>query len=143
MECPPACHHLIEHRAKAEDVGPCIHLLALGLLGRHVGDGPDDGALFRGRLERPRRRFVGGCGGFGELRQPEVEHLHQPMLSYHHIAGLQVSVNDPCLVRRYQRIGNLHRVLERLIQPPAMSRDAPVKCFPRNELHGDEVDAVG
>ena len=44
---------------------------------------------------------------------------------------------------RTNTFGNLHRVLERLIQPPAMSRDAPVKCFPRNELHGDEVDAVG
>ena len=45
-------------------------------------------------------------------------------------------------MRRCQRIGNLHRVLQRLIQPQAMSGDQPVERLSRNELHGDEVDPV-
>ncbi len=51
VEGDPPGEHLEEHAAEGVDVGACVHGLAAGLLGRHVGGGAEhDAGLGQGRL---------------------------------------------------------------------------------------------
>src|ERR1035438_4935258 len=42
--------------------------------------------------------------------------LNQPFLRYHHVAGFEVAVHNPRGVRASQRVRNLDRVPQRLLQ---------------------------
>src|SRR5262245_32605348 len=52
-----------------------------------------------------------------ELREPEVEHLHQPVVARHDVLRLDVTVSDPGLVRGCERGCRLRRYFQRLAQP--------------------------
>ena len=74
---PDAGHHLVEHRAKAEDVAAGIDLPAGGLLRRHVRGGP---AIVPGTLRATSpvcvSRLLVRSRPANQLGQAEVEHLH-------------------------------------------------------------------
>ena len=42
-----------------------------------------------------------------DLRQAEVEHFHRPVSTHFDIRGLQVAVNDPVIVGRFERFRDL------------------------------------
>ena len=50
LERGAAGGHFVQHRAKAEDIGPGVHEFPFGLLGRHIGGRAKDGA-FQGKSE--------------------------------------------------------------------------------------------
>jgi len=55
------------------------------------------------------------------LGQPEVQHLHRAVGSHLHVGRLQIAVDDALLVRRLERIGNLLRDREGLVDRQALS----------------------
>jgi hypothetical protein len=72
-----------------------------------------------------------------ELRQAEVQQLHA-RLRQHHVAGLEVAVDDALLVRGGQRLGNLRPDLERLRQRQRALLQPVGERFAGEVLH-DEV----
>ena len=134
--------HLVEQHAQRPDVRPRVHLLPACLLRRHVRGRADhgsriglqDGARRVGASQlRCRRR---------ELRQPEVEHLHEAVGPEHHVLGLDVAVNDAGGVRGAQRGSNLNRDVERLAdRQPCRGEPLPERLA-LDVLHRDVVLAV-
>ena len=130
--------HLVEDDAEREDVGPMIDLLALHLLGRHVGDRPDDRALLGEGLGR-HVVVLARVARRGELGESEVEDLHRAVLGDHDVGRLEIAVGDAALVRDGQgldqRGGDLDRALDR--QP--VTGDDLVEALAVDELHRDDV----
>jgi len=87
LKCAASGHHLVQQRSEREDVAARVHLLALGLFGRHVGGGADHRAFFRSSPQRTGGSLLGGGLLFDELGQTEVEHLHQAALIHHQVGG--------------------------------------------------------
>jgi hypothetical protein len=73
------------------------------LLGRHVPDGPHQGA--HRRLDH-RRRLGGRGGGLGRAREAEVEDLHALVAGEEDVVGLHVAVDDLLGVRRGESVGD-------------------------------------
>ena len=53
------------------------------------------------------------------LRQTKVEHFDRAVLAHSDVRGFQISMNDPLLVRRFERLGDLPR--DRQARRPAES----------------------
>ena len=51
-----------------------------------------------------------------ELRQPEVEHLHRAVGRDLDVRRLQIAMDDPLLVRRFERLGDLLRDRQRFVE---------------------------
>ena len=101
----PAGQQLVEQAAGGVDVGPGVDRLAAGLLRREVLRGADHG---RGLGHR--------AGGVGHRPgDAEVHHLHVAGRREHHVAGLDVAVDDAGAVavveRRQHAAGDLERPL--------------------------------
>ena len=47
--------------------------------------------------------------------KPEVQHLHGAVGAHLDVGGLQIAVNDALLVRRFERLGDLLRDRQRLV----------------------------
>ena len=133
--------HLVEQRAEREDVRAVIHRLAFGLLGRHVRDGAHDRALNRLRaLGQYRLAHIGGAGGAGhQLGKAEVEHLDAARVAHHHVARLEIAVNDTRGVGRCQRVGDLDAACDCRVQRQRFPADHLVEGLALDQLHRDEV----
>ena len=131
VACEQACpgQHLVEHHAKRPDVRALVDRLPARLLRRHVGGRAENHA----RLRHGRRRDAwessrasadaSAPAGVDRFRQTEVEHLHRAVGADLDVRGLEIAVNDALLVRRFERVGNLPRDRERLVdreRPRAM-----------------------
>ena len=118
-----------------------IHRLAFGLLGRHVRDGPHDGPLNRLRaLVQHCLAHVRGAGGAGhQLGEAEVEHLDAARVAHHHIARLEIAVDDARGVSRCQRVGDLDAACDCRVQRQRFPADHLVEGLALDQLHGDEV----
>ncbi len=140
----PSGQHLVEDRPEREDVRPGVHRPAFGLLGRHVGDGPDNRArLGVGTLgERP-RRLLAGFGSLGQLSETEVEDLHEALLGHHDVGRLQVSVDDARRVRLRDCVGDLDCAPQRLGKLEPLAADQLIQRTPGHVFHRDERPAVG
>jgi hypothetical protein len=101
LERGRAAEQLVEGRAQAVDVAAAVEAsdLAPGLLGRHVGGGPEDGAGDRSA------RVV------DRTRQPEIDDVGMPasvgVARDHDVGGLHVAVDEPQRVRRVDGVGHL------------------------------------
>src|SRR5262245_5563644 len=76
---------------------------------------------------------------FNQLRQPEIQHLDYTVAAQHDVFGFDVTMNDPGLVRRRERRGDLNGDVER-----GYHRHLPVgqnlsQRQPFNEFGGDEM----
>lgn len=142
LEGTAAGDHFVQQRAEAEDVGAGVYLAALGLFRGHVADCAEDGALLGLRLQRARRLIFANRRDLGELGQPEVEHFDQAVFGHHHVAGLQVAMDNAGRMRRRQRVGNLHRTFQRLVELHPPARGHLIERLAGDVLHGYEVDAV-
>ena len=87
---------LVEDDAEREDVRARVELVALDLLGRHVGRRPDH--LARRRELRVSRE---------ELADPEVRDLGRQRRRQEDVRGLDVAVEHAALVRVRERLGDL------------------------------------
>ncbi len=134
----------MDYDAERKNVGARVHIVALCLLGGHVGDGADDGASeWRGR---------GGNGdglravadfvrrhAFGEA---EVGEFDVVFAGDENIGGLDVAVHDAILVRGGEGVGDLHRVAERGFDGQRLRAHAGFQRFAVDQLHGDEGAAI-
>jgi hypothetical protein len=133
-EGPLPGHHLVKDGAERELVGARVHGPAGGLLRRHVPDGPEDGARPRRLvIERFHARIRGGRRH--QLRQTEVEDLHQAVIAHHHVLGLEVPVHDPGAVGPGQAVGQLCRHLDGLSGRGAAGPQAIPQGPALDELH--------
>ena len=122
----PVCEHLVEDAAERVDVRPRIGRPAQARLGRHIGRR----AQQRSGL---RQRGVGG-----EARDPEVEHLALSRGLDHHVARLDVAVDDAGGVRHPECIRHLGRDPDGLShrQRPASVQELG-QALARHALHDD------
>ena len=98
--------HLVENNPQAEEVGAMVRHLSANLLRRHVGNGPQDHARLRGRRQYRSSSFRRTCGN-NLPSQAEIENLHPPVASDHHVLRLQVTMDEAGSVRGGEAIGNL------------------------------------
>jgi hypothetical protein len=90
--------HLVQDAAHGEYVSTMIRRQPTQLLRRHVADGSNHHAGVGAALGRELRDPLAAQGHVCELRQPEVEDLHQSILGHHDVLGLQIPVHDPRFV---------------------------------------------
>ncbi len=119
-----------------------IERLALHLLRRHVRGGAEHLADPGHRLGRQLARLRPGLPR-RQLGEPEVEDPDPALGVDHHVVGLEVAVGDAAVVGRAQGVGQRDGDLEELRQRHAPLGDQLAETAPRDELHGEEVDAVG
>jgi hypothetical protein len=62
--------------------------------------------------------------------QAEIENLHHVTGRNQNVRGLQIAMHDSLLMRRFQRFGNLLRVIQRGVQ-----RQGTLDRCARNQLH--------
>ena len=133
-ERPAARKHFVEHGAEREDVRPCRHRLAFGLLRRHVGRRAHDQS--RPGVE-PGHRFF-GLIALDQLRKAEIEYFCATVAGDQDVRGLDIAVHDAAAVRGVERRGDLGRVLERRRDRHRPLRNQPVQPRAVHQLHRDE-----
>jgi hypothetical protein len=81
------------------------------------------------------------AGGIHRLRQPEVEHLHCAVVAHLDVGGLQIAVDDVLLMRRFERVRDLLRDRQRLVDRDRAARDSRRQVVALDQFHdqGGEV----
>ena len=122
LERLPAREHLVEHRAEREDVRPRIGFLPFELLGRHVLERAEDGAL-RGEIRRRRghHREPSRDSRGARLGEPEIKQL-RAAFRQHDVAGLQIAMRDARAMGLVQRARELNRNRQRLSRREVVAR---------------------
>ena len=137
-----ARQHLEQHAAEREDVGARIGLDAFDLLRRHVLKRAEDRALRRdvGRRRRHHRAADrdDGRAGFCEAKVQQL----RARFRQHHVAGLQIAMDDAGAMRRVERRRDLNRHGQRLRRRERARVEAPGQRVPVEQLHDEERRAV-
>ena len=109
------------------------------LLGRHVAQRSHHDARLRVLRLRRRARFVAGLLVLGPLRQTEVEDLQVAVFRDEEVFGLQVSVDDPLLVRRGEAFGDLEGEVHGLLRRDGPRVEPVAQRHALEELHHEKV----
>ena len=136
----PAGRELEQHDTQGEEIGTAIDFPAERLLRRHVRHRADD------RSRDGHLRLGDGHGlrvGLDELREAEIEHLHEAALGAHQIRALDVAMHDAAVVSFVQRVRHLQPDLEHFPDRHRALRDARRQQLAFDVLHHDEVAAAG
>ena len=102
------------------------------LLGRHVRRRAEDDAFPVIAAGLGQGRAIGfpfrSIPAFPRLRQPEIQHFDHAVRADFDIRGFQIAMNDPALVRRFERVRDLPRDRQRFVRPirPRAMRSASV-----------------
>ena len=83
-----------------------------------------------------------GPAGSERLRQAEVQHLHRAVRPDLDVGGLQVAVDDALLVRGFERLGDLLRDRQRLVERNRPLRDAVGERRPLDQLHDEGLHTI-
>ena len=139
-----ASQQLVQHDAKGPDVGAAIDHPPLHLFRRHVPGRAKERAG-PGVHVGNRRRIRDGAGrrGVGRLGQAEVEYLHGAVGAHHDVGGLQVAVDDPPLVGGLERLDDLLRDGQRIVQRDRPAREPLGEVLPFDELHRQRAPSTG
>jgi hypothetical protein len=149
LEGTPGGHHFEEHAAEGPDVRSRVGLPALELLGRHVLERSQDRALprqrcsfsdWRGRCSQARFDGAQSARHVG-LGQTEVQQL-SARLREHHVAWLQIAVNDAAAVRFVERISNLGCMRYGLLDRQGSSLQPIGQSLAVEILHHQKLDSV-
>ena len=135
-----ARQQLVQHRAKAEEVGLLVNLQPARLLGRHVLRRADEHAAGGLPGRRSRRRDI-RVGGPREARNAEVEQLDEPVLPDHHVVGLEVAMDDAGAVSLGQRRRHLDADVDHRRDVELGASGGVAERPAVHELAGDEVRA--
>ena len=127
---------LVQDDAERKQIGPRVQLVPRRLFGRHVGHGPSRDACNRAiRLVGRRARQSESRRQF---RETEVQDLHVPELGQENVARLDVAVDDPLVVGRVQRIGDLDADVNQLMDLQRPVHEAVAQRAPPHQFHHDE-----
>ena len=69
------------------------------------------------------------------LRQPEVEHLHRAVGSDFDVCRLEIAMDDALLVRGFERVRDLLRDRQRLVERDRAPRDPLREIVAFDQLH--------
>ena len=75
-----------------------------------------------------------------ELREPEIEDLHRTVRRDLDIRRLEISMDDPLLVRRFERLADLPRDRQRLVERHRSARDAIGERLTFDQFEDERVD---
>jgi hypothetical protein len=149
VECADAGEHLVQDAAERPDVTTLVRLVSLRLFGGHVGCRTENHADARHQRRRRNRRRCGDVGVVGrdfrvrELREAEVQDFHRSVRPKLDVGRLQVAVDDSMVVRRLERLGDLFRdaqcVLERDCAGPQPLRE----ILALDQLHDEGAYVTG
>ena len=144
VERLPAREHLVEDASERPEVRAPVQRAAARLLGAHVARGAEDDALVRRVLgDRRRVRDVGrGRAERERLREAEVEELDLAFRGHVDVRGLEVAVEDALGVRGLERVRDLEREADRLVDRDGSARDALLERLAGDELEDEEAQGV-
>src|SRR5262245_51916080 len=133
--------HLVEQYSKAEDIGARVYLAAFGLFRRHVTDRADDQACV-GKLRDGARRDLGSRLArlllLDQLGEPEVEDLDAAVVGNHHVARLEIPVDDAGTMGGRETVGDLDADAQYATDRKALARHELGQGPARDQLHRDE-----
>ena len=113
------------------------------LLGRHVGGGAENHPRPRHRRRRDRRRPRVArrhrAGRLHRLGEPEVQHLHRAVGADFDVRGFQIAMNDPLLVRGFERVRDLLRDRQGFVDRDRAARDPLREVLALDELHHERA----
>ena len=123
----PSGEQLVQHDPGGVQIGARVDGLALRLLGREVGGGPDD-------LRRlgDRRRGVGHGSG-----DAEVHDLDLALFGDHDVTRLDVAVHDACTVRVVECLEDAVDVAHGVFDRHGSLGDDVLQQRAADELHHD------
>ena len=136
--------HLVKHDTKRPDISALIDRLAARLLRTHVRGCPHDHAHLRGGggqrrgLTRITFRSWIQC-----LGQPEVQHLHRPVVAYLDVGRFQIAVDDACFMRGFESFGDLLGDGERLVEWDQPLLDPIRERWPFNKFEDERPRVTG
>ena len=115
-----ARQHLEQHGTEGPDVRAFVDGLPARLLRAHVRRGAENhpapvviaGVVIVGDCDDARR----AADRLHRFRQAEVQHLHGAVRPDLDVRGLQIAMDDALLVRRFERLGDLLRDGQRLVE---------------------------
>ena len=76
------------------------------------------------------------------FRQAEVEHLHRAVRAHLDVRWLEVAMDDPLFVRGFERLGDLLRDRQCVIERDRPLRDPVRQRRPLDQLHHEREVAV-
>ena len=139
LEGSTPARHLVEHRAKREEIAARIGFAPGQLFGRHV-------------LKRAEERALSAVSGSsGEIvaqrderepaqfREAEVEQL-RALLGQHHVARLEIAVDDALPMRVIEGAGELDRIAQNVVNRQWTSDQAVGERLALEVLHDQERD---
>ena len=88
---------------------------------------------------RDGRARTGSAVALEDFREAEVQELDAPVGRDFDVGGLEVAVDDPLLVRRLERLGDLLRVGERFFEGERAGSEVLREVFALDELHDEKV----
>ena len=141
---PPARQHFVQDHAERPDVGALVDRLTFRLLGAHVAGGPENDADLRS-LPREGRRMgqVGIVAAralvFERFRESVVEHLHCAVFLELDVCGLQVAVDDPRRMACFERLRDLLRDRDGLIDRDRTLLDPLRQCRTFDQFQDQSV----
>jgi hypothetical protein len=137
------CQHLEEHHTERPDIGALVNEPTSRLLWRHICDGAQDHARHGPRCRRRRRVqvrvFDARLERFGE---PEIQHFDDAIGPNRNVGRLQITMDDVLLVRRFERLSDLLRDLERFLDRHRATSDPISERRPIDEFHHQRVYAI-
>jgi hypothetical protein len=138
-----AAEKLVQDASEREDVAALIGLESLRLFRRHVAGCSQDQARKRaGNGERRRMREVAhGRSSLHEPGEAEVEHFHGAVGRDLHVRRLEVAMADALVVGRLQRLDDLLRDGERLLDRNRTAAKAVGQRLAFDQLQDEELDA--
>jgi len=80
--------------------------------------------------------------GLNGLCQSEVEHLHRAVVAYFHVGRLEIAMHDALFVRGFERLGDLSRDGQRLVDRDGALDNAICESRPVDELHHQRDNAI-
>ena len=94
--------------------------------------------------------IVGDCDTFGADRRrgsiafasPKSSTFTVPSGAHLDVRGLEIAMDDPLLVRRFERLGDLLRDGQRFVERDRAARDALRQILALDELHHERLDAA-
>ena len=116
--------------------------LAFDLLGGHVRERPENGALI-GERRRLRQRIAhsGDRPSRPQLRQTEIEEL-DPRRGQHDVPRLQITMDDPGAMGLVERVGDLERVPDEPVDRQSAALQPLRERLTFQILHDEIVGAV-